>query len=1171
LTLPATDESISTDFCAAMQFLTAGPNALQTGATSPPCSTIAAVHGKARSASGSPLPGLSVTVVGHPEWGKTVTRADGAFDLVVGAGVQVIQLAAPAFFPVHREVIAARGRYSHLDGDVVLVRADEKATALELPAGGLHTSTVREDDNGSRQVRVYIPPGTTAVAELPDGTTVALPKVTVRVTEYTVGPRGAEAMPAPLPESSAYTFAAEFSVDEARALGATGVRFSQPVATWVDNFLNAPLCTQVPQGRYDAIQTRWVAEPSSVVAQTAPGGLDVTGDGVADSEGFLLEGEAEALAAAFPPNKSLVRTLSTHFSPRDDNAPWQCDGTCTGSNRKVPQRAPDPLNTNTFPDGTQTVSRSSGGRRFTWFPDGTTVDESYASDTRFGSQSPFASGIETRLPSGLVRNDGFERKVTLDTTGSVLSLSRLQEGSSINRNSWLSVYTAADKTWRMTTPMGRVSTVTLDEKGRPVSWVTPGVAPVQVTYDARGRPVRMVQSRRSVGLTYGANGFADSLTDTLGRTTRLATDVTGQLESATRADSAVYAFGWDAKGNLTSLTPPGKPAHGFSYSKLDELLTYTPPTVTGVGNEAYVWTRDSTVSSVTHPDGTTTIVTRDRADRATRVEAPWATTTFDYSPMTGKLLSSTRAGQRLDWQYDGMLPLRETSSGIVGGSVSRKYNNDFRVIEVAVNDAGISYTYDNDGLLTSAGPVSMTRKPLTGQLESSTVANIVTTSTYDAYGALASLETRIGNASVFREVLTWDDIGRITRKDVTIQGTTAAWEYGYDGASRLSQAIKDGVIVGSWTYDANGNRALADGVTSTFDAQDRQLTAGATTFSHDTFGNRTHKTEGTQTTQYVYDGVGGLLSATLPDSTRFEYVIDSRGRRVGKKRNGALEKGWLYDGQLRVVAELDGAGAVIGRFVYGPLSHSPDVMVRGGVTYRYVHDLLGSVRLVVNTSNGQVAQRLDYDSWGVVTADSSPGFQPFGFAGGLFDFDTRLTRFGARDYDPSTGRWMSKDPIDFEAGDSNLYAYVWNTPISVIDPPGTNPPMAGAEGGAEVGVAVCGPPCAVIGAIVGAILGGAICGQMGCFDDPVIGPPLPAGGAEGGCAGPGDDAPSTATPMSSPGERNRTAKPSGTENPFKHMKPHPTDPKKVQTKDKDGKKVDKPKPQGFDDYWNSKK
>ena len=84
--------------------------------------------------------------------------------------------------------------------------------------------------------------------------------------------------------------------------------------------------------------------------------------------------------------------------------------------------------------------------------------------------------------------------------------------------------------------------------------------------------------------------FADSVTDALARTTRLGTDATGQLESATRPDMATYAFGWDGNGNLTSLTPPGKPAHGFAYSKVDEVTAYTPPMVAGVGNETYAWT-----------------------------------------------------------------------------------------------------------------------------------------------------------------------------------------------------------------------------------------------------------------------------------------------------------------------------------------------------------------------------------------------------------------------------------------------------------------------------------------------------------------------------------------------------------------------------------------------------
>ena len=406
--------------------------------------------------------------------------------------------------------------------------------------------------------------------------------------------------------------------------------------------------------------------------------------------------------------------------------------------------------------------------------------------------------------------------------------------------------------------------------------------------------------------------------------------------------------------------------------------------------------------------------------------------------MTGQLQTSTRAGQRLDWTYDGQLPVRETSSGIVGGSVSRRYDSDFRIIEVAVNDAGVGYAYDNDSLLTAAGPVALGRSATTGQLLTSTTGNVVTSYTYDVYGAPASMETRVGSTVVFREALTWDDIGRVSAKDVSVQGTATRWDYAYDAASRLVQTRRDGTAVGAWGYDANGNRLSADGVTSTFDAQDRQLTSSVTTFTHDAFGSRTSMTATGQTTRYVYDGVGGLLSATLPDGTSLEYVIDSRGRRVGKKRNGALEKGWLYDGQLRIIAEVDATGAVTSRFVYGTLSHSPDVMLRAGVTYRYVHDALGSVRLVVNVSTGQVVQRIDYDSWGVVTSDSSPGFQPFAFAGGLFDVDTQLTRFGARDYDAAVGRWTSKDPIRL-AGGVNVYSFSLCAPTYVFDVSGLKP------------------------------------------------------------------------------------------------------------------------------------
>ena len=111
-----------------------------------------------------------------------------------------------------------------------------------------------------------------------------------------------------------------------------------------------------------------------------------------------------------------------------------------------------------------------------------------------------------------------------------------------------------------------------------------------------------------------------------------------------------------------------------------------------------------------------------------------------------------------------------------------------------------------------------------------------------------------------------------------------------------------------------------------------------------------------------------------------------------------------------------------------------------------ITDHLGSVRLVVNATTGAVTQRLDYDEFGRVTQDTSPGFQPFGFAGGLYDAQTGLVRFGARDYDSTAGRWTAKEVLGFGGGNANWYGYVMNDPINLIDPNGlqgvsTGPPI----------------------------------------------------------------------------------------------------------------------------------
>jgi RHS repeat-associated protein len=275
----------------------------------------------------------------------------------------------------------------------------------------------------------------------------------------------------------------------------------------------------------------------------------------------------------------------------------------------------------------------------------------------------------------------------------------------------------------------------------------------------------------------------------------------------------------------------------------------------------------------------------------------------------------------------------------------------------------------------------------------------------------------------------------------TIGGTTTTTVYGYDTAGRLTDVTVDGTLTAHYDYDANGNRLSVTRpgtgtISGTYDAQDRLTTYGAVTYSYSANGDLQTAASGSETTIYSYDVIGNLTAVALPNGTNIEYVIDGQNRRIGKKVNGTLVQGFLYGGQLRPVAEVDGAGNIISRFVYGTKINVPEYMVKGGVTYRLLRDHLGSVRLVVNIADGTIAQRLDYDEFGQILQDTNPGFQPFGFAGGLYDPGTRLTRFGARDYDPFTGRWTTKDPIRFPAGDSNLYGYLGSSPINSTDPLG---------------------------------------------------------------------------------------------------------------------------------------
>jgi len=513
---------------------------------------------------------------------------------------------------------------------------------------------------------------------------------------------------------------------------------------------------------------------------------------------------------------------------------------------------------------------------------------------------------------------------------------------------------------------------------------------------------------RETVYAYNSLNHLQSVTDALNRTTTFTTDDAGRIRATELPDNRVIGFDYDPKGNLTGVTPPGRPEHELGYDKVDNETAYTPPAITeGTGNIATHYNKDQQITQTAHDQGAAIGYQYDTAGRLEARTQPDGGHTYHYDSAGRTQSIATQSGETLSYSYDGFLETSETWSGTVNGTVATEYDNDLDITRHIVNGSHvIGYQYDDDGLLTRAGDLSLTRDPQNGLLTQTQLGSVTTTHQYNAFGELIQEAASYGGTPFYEVVYIRDKLGRITQKAETIEGLTTTFDYGYDQGNRLIEVRKDGSLTQSWDYDGNGNRIQTLGQdVATYDAQDRLLS-------------------------YL------VANRNLPGDVELGYLIDGKDRRIGKTVNGSLSQGFLYKDQLNPIAELDGAGQVKSLFVYADKGYSPAYMVQGGMSYRIVSDHLGSPRLVVDVATGQVVQRLDYDVWGNVEADTNPGLQPLGFAGGLQDAHTGLVRFGARDYDPVTGRWTGKDPIGFNGGEPNFYGYVLLDPANNTDPLG---------------------------------------------------------------------------------------------------------------------------------------
>ena len=395
----------------------------------------------------------------------------------------------------------------------------------------------------------------------------------------------------------------------------------------------------------------------------------------------------------------------------------------------------------------------------------------------------------------------------------------------------------------------------------------------------------------------------------------------------------------------------------------------------------------------------------DHLGRKTSLSIPnMGTYSYEYNIM-GQAVKVSHGSEAIRYIYDDL------------GRVVRETDGAGRHMDYAYNDAAgtwdIKYNVTNSShywlryATDDAGRLSSIKEYGT---------NTLATYRYDTLSRVKSVA--FGNGTV--KNVTYEASGQLKSLKHNFTGTAddATWLYGRNNNGQVtSKSISNAGY--KWTPSFTSNTLYSA------NALNQYYNIGGIEQKHDKNGNLIQ--DGSMS--FIFNALGQMTEAKSGGMIVGKYEYDPLGRRKAKTAGG-LKTEYLWSGN-QVMAEYRG-GRLLRRYIYGAGIDNPIALISGNGTKTYIHkDALGSVVALSNNA-GVVTDKFSYSPFGK-SADESGS--PYKFAARRIDSETGLYYNRNRYYNPSTGRFISPDPIGYGDG-MNMYAYVGNDPMNATDPMG---------------------------------------------------------------------------------------------------------------------------------------